>query len=63
VVPLATNSAAFLRGEGQSLYSYSRSVDDLFSCFRERWLLPRAKWDQRYREFDPESYRLWGEPT
>jgi hypothetical protein len=60
VAPLARNAAAFLRGESQRLRPYRRSVSDLFEWFRERWLLPRAERDGRYRAFDPESYRLWG---
>ncbi|GIV04165.1 MAG: hypothetical protein KatS3mg015_2995 [Fimbriimonadales bacterium] len=60
VAPLAYNAAAFLRGEDRRLRWYDRSADDLFKWFRERWLLPRAARDNRYRAFDPESYRLWG---
>jgi hypothetical protein len=60
VAPLARNAAAFLRGESQRLRPYRRSVSELFEWFRERWLLPRAERDGRYRAFDPESYRLWG---
>jgi hypothetical protein len=59
VAPLASNAAAFLRGDHQRLQSYNRSADELFQWFRDRWLLPRAARDERYRAFDPESYRLW----
>jgi hypothetical protein len=59
VAPLASNSAAFLRGEHDRLRSYGRTIEELFQWFRERWLLPRAARDDRYRAFDPESYRLW----
>jgi len=58
-VPLARNTREFLRGEHSRLYRYNASSSELFSWFRERWLLPRAEWDQRYREFTPESYGLW----
>jgi hypothetical protein len=57
--PLAHNSAEFLRGEHQRLRYYGHGVDDLFSWFRERWLLPRAARDDSYRGFDAASYRLW----
>jgi len=60
VAPLAPNSAAFLRGEHQRLRPHGRTADELFQWFRDRWLLPRAARDDRYRAFDPESYRLWG---
>ncbi len=59
VAPLAVNSAPFLRGEQQRLRSHGRGADELFQWFRDRWLLPRAARDDRYRAFDPESYRLW----
>jgi len=59
VAPLASNAAAFLRGERRRLRSYSRTADELFQWFRNRWLLPRAARDDRYRAFDPASYRLW----
>ena len=59
VVPLATNTPAFLRGDHQRLRYHRRSVNDLFEWFQDRWLLPRAARDDRYRVFDPEHYRLW----
>lgn len=59
VVPLASNTAAFLRGESQRLMWYGRTADDVFAWFRGRWLLPRATRDDAYRAFEPESYRLW----
>lgn len=62
VAPLAANAPAFLRGDHQRLRRAGRSVDDLFDWFRDRWLLPRAARDCRYRDFDPESYRLWSSP-
>jgi hypothetical protein len=60
VAPLASNAGPFLRGDHERLRSYRRTVEDLFQWFRERWLLPRAARDRRYRVFEPESYRLWG---
>jgi len=60
VVPLGRNARKFLRGEDRTLIPHVQCADDLFAEFRERWLLPRAARDQRYRDFDPESLRLWG---
>jgi hypothetical protein len=59
VIPLASNTREFLRGEDTRLAWHHRSVDALFSAFRERWLLPRAARDESYREFRREEYRLW----
>lgn len=59
VAPLAENARAFLRGEVDHLDPYEVSAQELFAWFKERWLLPRASRDQRYRTFDPESLRLW----
>jgi hypothetical protein len=60
VAPLASNSAAFLRGEHRRLRRQQRTADELHAWFRDRWLLPRAARDERYRLFDRRSYRLWG---
>jgi len=59
-VSLAENARAYLRGEDSWLKPHAQSAHDLFVWFRKRWLLPRANRDDRYRAFDPESYRLWG---
>lgn len=59
VIPLAGNAREFLRGDHQRLRSYGRTVDVLADWFRERWLLPRAARDERYREFEREEYRIW----
>ncbi len=59
LAPLAENTAEFLRGEHQRLRAHGRSVAELFTWFRERWLLSRALRDQSYQAFDAESYKLW----
>jgi len=59
VVPLARNSRQFLRGEHTRLIWYHNTVEQIFEYFRERWMIPRLGWDERYRDFEPESYRLW----
>ena len=62
VVPLASNTQAFLRGEEDHLDHYSQSTGTLFEYFKHRWLLPRARRVQSYRDFEPESFLLWQEP-
>lgn len=59
VVPLARNTREFLRGQTDLLEPYDQPARELFAWFRERWLLPRARRNDRYRAFDPESWRLW----
>ena len=59
VIPLAENTRQILRGEESQPVWYDQSADELFEWFRDRWLLHRTKWDQRYLEFNRDSYRLW----
>ena len=59
VLPLARNTQEFLRGEENKLVCFNDPAQQIFAWFRERWLLPRAKRDRRYREFIPSSYALW----
>lgn len=59
VVPLAANTRELLRGEAKNARWNHASAADLGAWYRERWMVPRASWDERYRTFDPESLRLW----
>ncbi len=59
VVPLASNTRAFLCGEENQPKWFNQSVKELYLWFRERWLLPRTLRDNRYREYDPLSYGIW----
>lgn len=59
VIPLARNTRDFLRGEHSKLLWFNQSAQALFNFFRERWLLPRAKRDQRYKSWDTTEWRLW----
>ena len=58
-IPLAHNTRPFLQGEHSRLRYVDRPAEDLFSWFRERWLLPRAANDKRYKAFSPSSYAIW----
>lgn len=62
VVPLATNAAQFLRGEQERVQWCTSPADGLFAWFKNRWLSSRVQWDQSYRDFRRESYRLWNLP-
>lgn len=58
-VPLASNTREFLCGREDTLDYWTLSADDIFEWFRGRWLLPRAARVDSWRDFDPESLRLW----
>ena len=59
VAPLAENSRQFLQGKEDHLVNYSRPASDLFTYFRERWLIPRSQRDCRYQDWHPDKWRLW----
>lgn len=59
LVPLATNSAEFLRGESDVLESFDYSAASLFDHFMSRWLRPRIDRVLLIETFDPNSLRLW----
>ena len=59
VAPLAKNTCAFLMGEDLKLDYYDQPVSELFNWFRRRWLLPRSERDKRYKEWEPEEWKLW----
>jgi len=59
LVPTASNSAKYLRGDDLSLQFYDRRADDIFAWFRERWLLNRAERDPSFADFTRSSYLLW----
>ncbi|MBI2907473.1 MAG: DUF4338 domain-containing protein [Chloroflexi bacterium] len=48
-VPLAENAQEFLRGQDAEPMYHSMPQERIFSYFKERWLLPRAERDQRYK--------------
>lgn len=47
--PLATNWRDYLRGSAEKPDFLDRSVTSLMSFFRQRWLIPRAERDSRYK--------------
>ena len=59
VIPLAENTRQILRDEESQPVWHDQTADDLYEWFRERWLFRRVQWDQRYLEFDADSYRVW----
>ena len=59
VSPLAENTQDFLKGNASQLDYYNQPVSELFSWFRDRWLLPRSKRDERYKAWEPQEWILW----
>jgi uncharacterized protein DUF4338 len=59
VLPLASNTREFLRGEAASPEWFDASATDIGLFFRERWLLKRVERDQRYKLWSPQEWLLW----
>jgi hypothetical protein len=58
VAPLAENAREFLRGEAEQPTYYPGTVSEMFSYFRQRWLLPRATRNMCWRQVQHEELRL-----
>jgi hypothetical protein len=61
VIPLAHNCREFLRGEHARLRWYPQSEAQMYEYFRDRWMLPRASWDQRFRSWSRDEWLIWPE--
>jgi CBS domain-containing protein len=59
VVPLARNTREFLQGRHTRLVWYRQSESALFEYFRDRWMLPRASWDHRFRSWTKDQWAIW----
>ena len=59
VASLAKNTCAFLRGDDPDLDYYDQPVSKLFSWFHEQLLIPRSQEDKRYKEWEPQEWKLW----
>ncbi len=59
VVPLARNTREFLQGQHGRLARYHESETQIFEYFRDRWLLPRASWDERFKSWDKDKWAIW----
>lgn len=59
VVPLASNTREFLRGQHERLQCYRLSECDITEHFRNRWLFPRLDRDATYKSWDRMEWRLW----
>jgi len=59
VIPLAKNCQQFLRGEHSRLRWCDQSAEQLFAFFRERWLLPRSRRNDTFKQWCPSKWALW----
>lgn len=59
VIPLARNTREFLRGQHARLMWYHQSEAEIFEYFRERWMLPRASWDERFKSWSRNEWGIW----
>jgi hypothetical protein len=59
VVPLARNAREFLRGEHNQLLWYEQTEAQIFEYFRERWMLPRFYWDERFKSWSRDEWIIW----
>ncbi|WP_341935401.1 DUF4338 domain-containing protein [Microbacterium sp. LWO14-1.2] len=59
IAPLARNSAEWLRGDVSQLDWVTSPTAELAAWWKQKWMLPRASRTQEWREFLPESWRLW----
>lgn len=59
VIPLARNTREFLRGQHARLMCYHQSEAEIFEYFRERWMLPRASWDERFKSWSRNEWGIW----
>lgn len=59
VIPLARNTFEFLRGQHSRLMWYHQSETQIFEYFRDRWMLPRASWDEKFRSWSKDEWNIW----
>jgi hypothetical protein len=59
VVPLARNTQEFLRGQHTRLIWHHLSEADALDYFRDRWMLPRLSWDERFKSWSKDEWAIW----
>jgi hypothetical protein len=59
VVPLARNAREFLQGQHTRLLWHRQTEAQLFEYFRDRWMLPRASWDDRFKSWPRDEWVIW----
>lgn len=59
VVPLARNAREFLQGQHTRLLWHQQTEAQVFEYFRDRWMLPRASWDDRFKSWSRDEWGIW----
>jgi hypothetical protein len=59
VVPLARNAREFLQGQHTRLLWHRQTETQLFEHFRDRWMLPRASWDDSFKSWSKDEWAIW----
>jgi hypothetical protein len=59
VVPLARNAREFLQGQHTRLLWHRQTEAQLFEYFRDRWMLPRASWDDSFKSWSKDEWAIW----
>jgi hypothetical protein len=59
VVPLARNAREFLRGQHTRLLWHQQTEAQMFEYFRDRWMLPRASWDDSFKSWSRDEWVIW----
>jgi hypothetical protein len=59
VVPLARNAREFLQGQHTRLLWHRQTDAQLFDYFRDRWMLPRASWDNSFKSWSKDEWAIW----
>ena len=59
VIPLARNTQEFLQGKHARLFRYTQSEAQIFEYFRNRWMLPRLAWDERFKSWSKYNWAIW----
>ena len=62
VMPMARNSRSWLCGKTTEPLDYiDRPMSDIVDWWKERWMLKRASWDNRYLSASGSDIRIWKE--
>jgi CBS domain-containing protein len=59
VVPLARNAREFLQGHHTRLLWHRQTEAQVFEYFRDRWMLPRASWDDTFKSWPKDEWAIW----